>query len=62
MCTFPVTKGDRLDTDIALGKLAHWKTLLVMTGVTDEKVLSVTEEGDKPEYVMGSFGMFASEF
>jgi len=45
--------GDRLDTDIEFGLAGDVHTLLVMTGVTDEKLLA--ESTTRPHYVVGSF-------
>jgi len=41
--------GDRLETDIRMGKEAGMKTALVMTGVTDRKTLEASPL--KPDYV-----------
>ncbi|KAJ3254735.1 hypothetical protein HK103_006887 [Boothiomyces macroporosus] len=46
--------GDRLDTDIAFGKLGKLKTLLVMTGVTNQETLNKTDT--IPDYVIDSLG------
>ncbi|EGF83213.1 hypothetical protein BATDEDRAFT_21714 [Batrachochytrium dendrobatidis JAM81] len=46
--------GDRLDTDIAFGKLGGLATLLVMTGVTSKAELDASDI--IPDYVIDSFG------
>lgn len=46
--------GDRLDTDIALGVRAGMTTVLVRTGVTDERALAASDV--KPDYVLDSVG------
>ncbi|KAL4452359.1 hypothetical protein ABPG75_008021 [Micractinium tetrahymenae] len=40
--------GDRLDTDIALGRAGGLKTVLPMTGVTTEAALAAAAEGEVP--------------
>lgn len=44
--------GDRLNTDIALGKRAGMQTALVRTGVTDEATLAASDV--EPDYVLDS--------
>ncbi len=44
--------GDRLETDILMGKEAGMTTALVLTGVTD--IRSLAESPVKPDYVLGS--------
>lgn len=44
--------GDRLDTDIAMGKRAGMTTVLVRTGVTDERALA--ESPIEPDHVLDS--------
>jgi len=44
--------GDRLDTDIMFGKNAQIKTLLVLTGVTSEELLSISDI--KPDWTTDS--------
>lgn len=44
--------GDRLDTDIAFGKLGGLKTLLVLTGVTRETDLEKAKVN--PDHVISS--------
>lgn len=46
--------GDRLDTDVALGDRAGMTTVLVRTGITDERALA--ESAVQPDYVLDSFG------
>ncbi len=50
MCIF----GDRLYTDIALGKRYGVTSVLVMTGETTEDMLSACEENDRPDFVYPS--------
>lgn len=50
--------GDNLETDILFGINSNIATLLVMTGVTDEKTLSASET--KPDYIVQSMGDFAA--
>ena len=44
--------GDRLETDIRMGRESGMKTALVMTGVTDEKTLEASPV--RPDYVLQS--------
>jgi arabinose operon protein AraL len=44
--------GDRIETDIRMGKEAGMKTALVMTGVTDAKMLESSPV--RPDYVLQS--------
>lgn len=44
--------GDRIETDIRMGKESGMKTALVMTGVTDEKTLEASPV--RPDYVLKS--------
>ena len=44
--------GDRLETDIRMGKESGMKTALVMTGVTDQKTLELSPA--RPDYVLQS--------
>lgn len=44
--------GDRLDTDIAMGEQAGMTTVLVRTGVTDDKELAASDV--QPDYVLDS--------
>jgi len=46
--------GDRLDTDIALGERAGMTTVLVRTGVTDDRALERSDV--TPDYVLDSLG------
>jgi 4-nitrophenyl phosphatase len=46
--------GDRLDTDIALGEKAGMTTVLVRTGVSDDRTLG--ESSVTPDYVIDSLG------
>ncbi|WP_117591475.1 HAD-IIA family hydrolase [Haloprofundus halophilus] len=45
--------GDRLDTDIALGASAGMTTVLVKTGIADDRALA--ESAVEPDYVLDSF-------
>ncbi len=45
-----VMVGDRLETDILLGKNSGMKTALVMTGVTTSRELEATEI--QPDYIL----------
>mmetsp|Transcript_10417 Transcript_10417/g.36996 ORF Transcript_10417/g.36996 Transcript_10417/m.36996 type:complete len:340 (+) Transcript_10417:136-1155(+) len=46
--------GDRLDTDIALGKQSGMLTILPLTGVTSEEDLAGCAEGERPDLVVES--------
>lgn len=50
--------GDRLDTDIAMGERAGMTTVLVRTGVTDERALADSEI--EPDHVLGSIAEVGS--
>jgi ribonucleotide monophosphatase NagD (HAD superfamily) len=49
-----VMVGDRLDTDMLWGNTAGMRSLLVMTGVTDDAVLQ--QSNIKPHFVVDSLG------
>jgi len=51
--------GDRLDTDIALGRQANCKTAMPFTGVTSKEILSKTSPEKQPTYVMDNLGVLA---
>lgn len=51
--------GDRLDTDIALGRAGGLKTALPLTGVTTEAVLAAAEEVELPHYVAPNLAALA---
>ncbi|NGM70940.1 HAD-IIA family hydrolase [Natronolimnobius sp. AArcel1] len=48
--------GDRLDTDIALGKQAGMDTAVVLTGVTERADLEAGTTGPEPDHVLESLG------
>ena len=50
MCIF----GDRLYTDIAVGKRHGVTAVLVLSGETTEADVDAAEVADKPDYVFGS--------
>jgi 4-nitrophenyl phosphatase len=52
--------GDRLDTDIAMGERAGMTTVLVSTGVTDERDLAASSV--QPDYVLDSLSTFDRVF
>ena len=47
--------GDRLDTDIAMGKAAGMQTILVLSGVTSEEVATNVADDTAPDHVLRSF-------
>eukprot|EP00468_Gymnochlora_sp_CCMP2014_P006766 CAMPEP_0167762564 /NCGR_PEP_ID=MMETSP0110_2-20121227/12845_1 /TAXON_ID=629695 /ORGANISM="Gymnochlora sp., Strain CCMP2014" /LENGTH=359 /DNA_ID=CAMNT_0007649467 /DNA_START=143 /DNA_END=1222 /DNA_ORIENTATION=+ len=49
--------GDRLDTDIALGRQANCKTAMPFTGVTSREQLHTTPPEEQPTYVMENLGV-----
>ena len=53
--------GDRLDTDIALGKEAGMLTILPLTGVTDEEDLEKCTTDMKPDLVVESIATLIPE-
>ena len=54
-----VMVGDRLSTDIRMGELAGTKTVLVLSGETDEELLRKSDV--KPTFVAGSVADILSE-
>ncbi|MHB8772297.1 MAG: HAD-IIA family hydrolase [Syntrophales bacterium] len=50
--------GDRLETDIRMGKESGMKTALVLTGVTDRKTLEASPI--RPDYVLAGVGELES--
>lgn len=51
--------GDRLDTDIALGRSGGLRTVLPLTGVTTEAQLAAAGEGELPHYVAPNLAALA---
>jgi len=51
--------GDRLDTDIFLGRQGGLKTALPLTGVTTEEALAAADAGELPHYVMPNLAALA---
>lgn len=51
--------GDRLDTDIALGRSGGLRTVLPLTGVTTEAQLAAAAEGELPHYVTPNLAALA---
>mmetsp|Transcript_23780 Transcript_23780/g.33267 ORF Transcript_23780/g.33267 Transcript_23780/m.33267 type:complete len:399 (+) Transcript_23780:109-1305(+) len=49
--------GDRLDTDIALGRQANCKTAMPFTGVTSHEQLLHTPPEEQPTFVMDNLGV-----
>ena len=47
--------GDRLDTDIALGKAGGLRTILPLTGVTTQADLQAADGDMLPDFVVSSF-------
>lgn len=55
--------GDRLDTDILMGNMAGFSSLLVFTGVTSKSALPARLAKDRrltPKYLLASIGRLAS--
>jgi ribonucleotide monophosphatase NagD (HAD superfamily) len=48
--------GDRLDTDIALGKAGGLRTVLPLTGVTTQADLQAADADMLPDFVVPTFG------
>lgn len=48
--------GDRLDTDVALGKAGGLRTILPLTGVTTLGDLEAADADALPDFVVPSFG------
>ena len=46
--------GDRLDTDIRVGRRLGLTTVLPLTGVTTPAVLEATPADERPDYVVDS--------
>lgn len=46
--------GDRVESDILVGKRAKIKTCLVLSGVTKKSELKKLKKGEKPDYVLDS--------
>lgn len=51
--------GDRLDTDIALGRAGGLKTALPLTGVTTEAALAAAEQHELPHCVVPNLAALA---
>lgn len=43
--------GDRLDTDIAGGKVVNLRTIMVLTGVSTQAEVDALPQGERPDYV-----------
>jgi ribonucleotide monophosphatase NagD (HAD superfamily) len=53
--------GDRLDTDIALGKSAGLRTILPLTGVCLAEDVEAATEAERPDYVVPSISDLARD-
>ena len=51
--------GDRLNTDIAFGKVAGMQTLLVLSGVVTTGDLTEASEEEQPNFVVDSVESFS---
>jgi phosphoglycolate phosphatase len=51
--------GDRLDTDIALGKVGGLRSVLTLTGVATEEDLRVAGDDEVPDYVVPHLALLA---
>lgn len=51
--------GDRLDTDIALGRTGGLLTVLPLTGVTDKAALAAANEGELPHFIVPNLAALA---
>lgn len=51
--------GDRLDTDIALGKQGGLVTVLVLTGVAQPSDVEGLATGERPDFVLPSLASLA---
>lgn len=47
----PLAVGDRLNTDIRGARSAGYRSLLVLTGVTDARALALAEREERPDFI-----------
>jgi ribonucleotide monophosphatase NagD (HAD superfamily) len=51
--------GDRLDTDIALGRAGGLRTILPLTGVCTQADVAAADAGARPDFVVPSLAALA---